>query len=108
EEMRRICREVKAPLVANMIEGGRTPLLSVNELKSLGYRFILFPLTALLSAAYAIREMLSLLKADGLVATINSNSRGVERRMLIFDEFNKLIGLDNLKSIEARYARPTS
>nr|BAE95212.1 carboxyphosphonoenolpyruvate phosphonomutase [uncultured Candidatus Nitrosocaldus sp.] len=109
EEMKRICREVKAPLVANMIEGGRTPLLSINELKSLGYRFILFPLTAVLSAAYAIKEILSLLKTDGLVAMINGNDRdGGRRRMFIFDEFNKLIGLDHLKSIEARYARPTS
>lgn len=107
EEMRRICREVNAPLVANMIEGGRTPLLSINELKSLGYRFILFPLTAVLSAAYAIKEILSLLKADGLVAMINGNDN-IERRMLIFDEFNKLIGLDHLKSIEARYARSAS
>ncbi|MEM0030370.1 MAG: isocitrate lyase/PEP mutase family protein [Candidatus Nitrosocaldus sp.] len=108
EEMRRICREVKAPLVANMIEGGRTPLLSINELKSLGYRFILFPLTAVLSAAYAIREMLSLLKTDRLVAMINGkDGKAGGRRMLIFDEFNKLIGLDHLKSIEARYAKPS-
>ncbi|MCS7142025.1 MAG: isocitrate lyase/PEP mutase family protein [Candidatus Nitrosocaldus sp.] len=104
EEMRRICREVRAPMVANMIEGGRTPLLSVSELRAIGYRFILFPLTALLSAAYAMREMLSLLKADTLVDAVKRDSR----RMLIFDEFNRLIGLDGLKSIEARYARTSS
>lgn len=102
EEMRRICREVKAPLVANMIEGGRTPLLSINELKALGYRFILFPLTAILSTAYAIKSMLSLLKDDRLVDVV-TNEDGNERRILVFDEFNRLIGLDHLKSIEARY-----
>ncbi len=107
EEMRRICREVKAPLVANMIEGGRTPLLSVNELKALGYRFILFPLTAILSSAYAIKSMLSLLKDDRLVDVVTSEGED-ERRLLLFDEFNRLVGLDHLKSIEARYVtRPS-
>ncbi len=98
EEMARICREVKAPLVANMIEGGKTPLLSIDELEKLGYRFILFPLTAVFASAYAIMEALSLLKD-------RKDTRSIMHRLLTFNEFNKLVGLDELKMLEKRYAQ---
>lgn len=97
QEMERICREVKAPLVANMIEGGKTPLLSIDELEKLGYRFILFPLTAIFASAYAIMEALSLLKA-------RKDTKSIMNRLLTFNEFNKLVGLDELKMLEKRYA----
>lgn len=97
EEMARICREVKTPLVANMIEGGKTPLLSIDELEKLGYRFILFPLTAIFASAYAIMEALSLLKD-------RKDTRSIMHRLLTFNEFNKLVGLDELKMLEKRYA----
>ncbi len=98
EEMARICREVKAPLVANMIEGGKTPLLSIDELEKLGYRFILFPLTAIFASAHAIMEALSLLKD-------RKDTRSIMHRLLTFNEFNKLVGLDELKMLEKRYAQ---
>lgn len=45
EEFRIFARRVKAPLLANMTEFGRSPLLSINELKDLGYKLVLFPVT---------------------------------------------------------------
>ena len=55
----------KAPLVANMTEFGRTPYLSVAEFEDLGYRLVLFPVTALRIAAKAVEQMLSELRCHG-------------------------------------------
>lgn len=55
----------KAPLVANMTEFGRTPYLSVGEFEDLGYRLVLFPVTALRMATKAVDQMLSELKYRG-------------------------------------------
>ena len=96
EEMARICREVRAPLVANMIEGGKTPLLSIDELEAMGFRFILYPLTAIFAAAYAMRDALTLLKS-------RNDTRSIMGRLIVFNEFNRLVGLDDMRSLEERY-----
>ncbi|WP_080888489.1 methylisocitrate lyase [Nitrospira japonica] len=64
----------KAPLVANMTEFGKTPYLSVAEFEELGYRLVLFPVTALRMATQAVDEMLSELKTRG-------SQRGLLERM---------------------------
>ncbi len=46
DEFLKFSREVRAPLMANMTEFGKSPLLSVNELRSIGYKMVIFPLTA--------------------------------------------------------------
>ena len=56
---------VKVPLVANMTEFGKTPYLTVKEFEDLGYRLVLFPVTALRAATKAIEMMLVELKALG-------------------------------------------
>jgi len=96
DEMTRICREVRAPLVANMIEGGKTPLLSIDELEAMGFRFILYPLTAIFAAAYAMRDALTLLKS-------RNGTRSIMERLIVFNEFNRLVGLDDMRSLEERY-----
>ena len=96
DEMTRICREVRAPLVANMIEGGKTPLLSIDELEAMGFRFILYPLTAIFAAAYAMRDALTLLKS-------RNGTRSIMERLIVFNEFNRLMGLDDMRSLEERY-----
>jgi methylisocitrate lyase len=58
-------RGVTVPLIANMTEFGKTPLLSVAEFERLGYRGVLFPVTALRTALRAIRELLAELKLFG-------------------------------------------
>jgi methylisocitrate lyase len=70
EEFRLFARQLakeggKAPLVANMTEFGKTPYLSVGEFEDLGYRLVLFPVTALRMAAKAVEQMLSELRAHG-------------------------------------------
>lgn len=70
EEFRTFMREIRksgvtVPLIANMTEFGRTPLLSVAEFQTLGYAGVLFPVTALRTALRAIRELLAELKLFG-------------------------------------------
>lgn len=63
EAMKR--RGVMIPLIANMTEFGRTPYLSVRDFESLGYRGVLFPVTALRAAAKAVEQLLVELKLFG-------------------------------------------
>ena len=70
EEFRMFARQLgatglKVPLVANMTEFGKTPYLRVSEFEDLGYRIVLFPVTALRIAAKAIETMLTELKSAG-------------------------------------------
>lgn len=70
DEFRAFARQLikeggKAPLVANMTEFGKTPYLSVAEFEDLGYRLVLFPMTALRMATKAIDQMLSELRSRG-------------------------------------------
>src|SRR5690348_2395227 len=70
DEFRAFARQLikeggKAPLVANMTEFGKTPYLSVGEFEDLGYRLVLFPVTALRMATKAIDQMLSEVKSRG-------------------------------------------
>ncbi|MEM2759439.1 MAG: oxaloacetate decarboxylase [Nitrososphaerales archaeon] len=96
EELRRIGKSVDAPLVANMMEGGRTPLLSDKELKKLGFRLVVFPLSALFATTYAIREVFQTLRAKGI-------TRSVMNRMVTFEEFNRFVDLHKYKELEQKY-----
>src|SRR5687767_4257638 len=62
-EMRRYCREVEGPKMANLIEGGKTPLLSHDELAAIGYTIAVYPLSLLNVSIRAMREALTNLAA---------------------------------------------
>lgn len=65
EEFRAFAEQVRVPLLANMTEFGRTPLLSVDEFAALGYRIVIFPVTALRVAAHAVEEFFRDLRERG-------------------------------------------
>ena len=65
DEFARFAREIKAPLLANMTEFGRGPLLKFDELAALGYRAVLYPLTAFRAAMKAAEETLIQLRDQG-------------------------------------------
>jgi methylisocitrate lyase len=65
DELASFAQKVKAPLLANMTEYGKTPLLPLKELASLGYRIVIYPQTALRVAFGAIESMLADLKQSG-------------------------------------------
>jgi methylisocitrate lyase len=64
-EFERFARETPAPLIANMTEFGKSPLLSVKELGSMGYRGVLFPVTLFRTAMQAVETALARLATEG-------------------------------------------
>ncbi|MBN2124198.1 MAG: oxaloacetate decarboxylase [Deltaproteobacteria bacterium] len=95
-DMRRITREVQAPTVANMIEGGKTPLLRAAELQEIGYSVVVFPLSCLYAAAKTVWTVMQSLHETG------STGESLDS-MMTFQEFNSLVGLDEIREIEAFY-----
>ena len=87
---------IATPLLINMVEGGRTPLLGATELGAMGYRIILFANTAMRIGARAVRDAFAELRATG-------DSRGLQDRMLSWDERQALVGLPEIEALEARY-----
>ena len=64
DEMRRFCAEIERPTMANMIDGGRTPILPIDELGDIGYRLAAYPLALLSSAIAAMQRTLDALRPD--------------------------------------------
>lgn len=96
-EMERIAAEVPAAvLVANMIEAGRTPLLTSAELTDLGFRLVVSPLTSLLTMVRAVRDSLQVLADEGSL-------RDHLDRLVSFDDFTAVVGLPAIADTEARY-----
>lgn len=97
EELERIPKEIKGvPLVVNMIEGGRTPLLSKDELGKMGYQVIFYNLGSLYSQAKAIQDYCEYVIAHG-------TSAGFTGPMVNFDEFNSIVGLPELRELEEKF-----
>jgi 2,3-dimethylmalate lyase len=86
EELVEITRAVDVPLMVNLIPGGKTPLLSVKELTSMGFRLIVYGLVDLMFAAAALRRGFHELATRGDI-------RDVAVEQLGFDELNRLTGL---------------
>lgn len=96
DELREIPKKIDAPLLANMIENGVTPTFSANELKSMGYSMVVFPLSGLYGATFAMKKIFSHLKKNG--TTINCKDM-----MLDFNEFNDLVELAKFMRMEKKY-----
>jgi 2-methylisocitrate lyase-like PEP mutase family enzyme len=96
EEMREISKQVRGPLVANMLERGVTPLMGPKELKELGFDLIVWPLAPLYSVAKSLMEVYTTLRRDGSTLAILD-------RLMPFDEFNRIVGLDEKYALDAKY-----
>jgi methylisocitrate lyase len=95
DQMRRILAELKAPQMANMVPGGRTPILPARDLERLGFACVAYPTALTYVISRAARDLLEHLHRTGSTA-------GVEDRMATFDEFNDLVGLPELRAWEER------
>jgi len=96
DELREIPKKIVAPLLANMIENGVTPNFSANELKSMGYSMVVFPLSGLYGATYAMKKIFSHLKKNG-------TTKSCTDMMLDFNEFNDLVELSKFMQMEEKY-----
>ncbi len=97
DEIERISHRLSgAPLLFNWAEGGKTPPVALNDLSTLGFKLVIFPISLLLAATQAMRAAAARIREDGspinLVTTLPS-----------FQQFTDFIGLPEVKAIENRY-----
>jgi len=86
----------RVPLLANMVEGGKTPLLSAKELQEIGYKLVIFPGGLVRMLVPAIRDYFSSLISDGTTA-------GLQNKMTDFAGVNSAIGTDDLIALGKTY-----
>lgn len=101
EELMQLPKLVDAPLVANMVEGGKTPLLSAAELEAMGFRIALFANTALRTGVKAVWGAMQTLRSEGGTGSLLD-------QMLSWDERQRLVGLPEMQSLENKYLRSPS
>ena len=95
EELQTIARAIPdAPLFANMIEGGVTPVLTATELEELGFKMVVFPLSPLYAAAAAVQEVAKRLKTTGTTAGST---------LLPFGAFNEIVDVPGWRELEQEY-----
>ena len=97
EEMRKIGCSFDLPLVANMVEKGRTPVLSREELEGMGYKLAIFPVTALLASVHAMTQVFKQLKESGSSSTMTVP-------LYDFGDLTQLMGFEDVWAFEKRYA----
>lgn len=96
-EFEAFARAVPAPLLANMTEFGKTPYLTVSEFGALGYRLVLFPMTAFRVAMKAVEEALAHLAAEG-------TQRGLLDRMQTRSELYELVDYAAFAALDEKIA----
>jgi 2-methylisocitrate lyase-like PEP mutase family enzyme len=94
-QMREFCRAVNAPCMANLVEGGKTPVLSPDALRDFGYHIAAYPLTLLNASIRAMQQALQALKMG---ASING--------LLPFEELQTVVGFTAYDAEQRRYAAP--
>jgi 2,3-dimethylmalate lyase len=100
DEMRRIGelgKRLGVPLLANMVEGGRTPVLSQAQLEAIGYKIAIFPVTTLLAAAAAMKAVYAQLLATG-------SSTQMPVPLMPFSELTQLMGFEEVWAFDKKYA----
>jgi 2-methylisocitrate lyase-like PEP mutase family enzyme len=96
EEMARIGRHFDVPLMANMADGGRTPILPRKRLEELGYRIAIFPATGFLATAKALTQVFGVLKQKGSSDTLAGE-------LYPFDKFCRLVGFEHVWEFDRRW-----
>jgi 2-methylisocitrate lyase-like PEP mutase family enzyme len=97
EEMARVREAVPArvPLVANMVDQGKTPIRSAAQLAAAGYRLIVVPVAGLMASTHALRRLYGTLRREG-------GTGAMAEAMMGFDELNSLLGLEEFYRREVK------
>lgn len=95
-EMERFCREIDAPVMANMVEDGATPLLAAGDLEQLGFDLVIFPNSMLRAAMVTMRDVARHIREEGTTADLDG--------IADFDLRNALTDYERVKDLEDRYA----
>lgn len=97
EELKVIADTIKAPLMVNMTEGGKTPILTGEELQEIGFKIAIYPCITVFAAAKAMKEVLADLKRENTSANILD-------KLDNFHDFNKSVGLPFYGDLEKKYS----
>jgi 2-methylisocitrate lyase-like PEP mutase family enzyme len=95
EELSEVARRISAPTLVNVVEGGRTPQLALQEYGRLGFRIVLYPTAAIRTAAHALGSIYGHLHTTG-------TTRDAAVSMISFDERNEITGLRGHQAIGDR------
>lgn len=98
EEMREACKAIGKPMLANMADGGNTPIRPASELSDIGYQIALFPALSALAACHALENALTCLKETG-------TSQSPDIPLFSFEEFSALIGFPEVHALEKKWGR---
>jgi 2-methylisocitrate lyase-like PEP mutase family enzyme len=96
EELQLIANEVKIPLLANMLTGGATPILSANELETMGYKIVVCPIESLMVTAAAMKQLLKVYMEYGRVDRPDAGA------MFNFTELKETLGLESISALKQR------
>ncbi len=96
-EMLKVAEEIRAPLFANMVQGGRTPILSAERLHQMGYAIAIHPAIGFLSVGAALEKAYANLEKNGVSTK--------EIDLYSFAEFNKLVGFEDVWAFEKKFAQ---
>jgi 2-methylisocitrate lyase-like PEP mutase family enzyme len=98
EEMHKACQTIGKPMMANMADGGRTPIRPAKELEEIGYACAIFPALTSLAALAAMEKALRVLKETG-------TSLSPDVPLFNFDEFCRLIGFEEVWAFEKKWGK---
>jgi carboxyphosphoenolpyruvate mutase len=101
EEMREVRKRVKAPLLANMVEGGKTQWLTYQELENLGYDIVIYPLSGWMGAAVVVREIMKELRETGTTQGFWEK----KNMKMTFEELFEILGYGKIREYEERFIR---
>lgn len=93
EEMKIICKEVPGKKIINMLEGGLTPLLPLEDLKEMGFNIVFHPLALLSASMFSMKNVLGLIKENKLK----------EEHLLSFNELKETIGFNKYYEVSSKY-----
>ena len=96
DEMKRVRDEIDGPLFANMVNGGRTPLLSADQLAEMGYQIAIHPAVGFLAIGHALNNAYGDL--------LNNGQTTSDVPLYSFDDFNELMGFDDVWEFEKKFA----
>jgi len=97
EDMKRAAGSFERPTMANMVEGGKTPLMSTQELEDMGYKLLAYPLTLLMASIKTMQDALSSWREKG-------STKHLIGQITSFDELDELMGFPEVRQWEARYS----
>ena len=98
DDLKEINSKIEMPLLLNQIEGGQTPIISLEDAQRLGFKIILFPLTSLYASTKAIFDIFTSLMNK-------QTSTGSENKLITFDLFNELVNHDEFIKLETDFGK---